>query len=109
MPRLVAASGGDADHIIVVAGLAVGERVVSGATFLVDSESRLQASIAQAAQTPSAPSPAQAGGNEPSCEADFDRQKMPDKWAECMKCETVHRGMGSMAADCKRAIARPWK
>lgn len=109
VPRIVSVGVGDADHVIVTAGLAAGERVVSGATFLIDSESRLQASIAQAAPSPSAPSPAQPGGNEPSCEADFDRQKMPDKWAECMKCETVHRGMGSMAADCKRAIARPWK
>lgn len=114
VPRVVAVSGSDADLIIVAAGLGAGERVVSGATFLIDSESRLQASIAQAvgqAPSPGAPrvAPAPGGGSEPSCEADFDRQKTPDKWAECMKCETVHRGMGSMTADCKRAIARPWK
>jgi Cu(I)/Ag(I) efflux system membrane fusion protein len=109
VPRVVEVSGSDAEHVIVVAGLAPGERVVSGATFLIDSESRLQASIAQAAQAPPSPSPSPAGGNEPSCEADFDRQKMPDKWAECMKCVKVHHGMGSMEADCKRAIPRPWK
>jgi Cu(I)/Ag(I) efflux system membrane fusion protein len=109
VPRVVAASGSDADHVRVAFGLAAGERVVSGATFLIDSESRLQASIAQAVPSSPPTSHAPGGGNDPSCEADFDRQKMPDKWAECMKCETVHRGMGSMAADCKRAIARPWK
>jgi hypothetical protein len=105
---VVAASGSDADRIFVGSGLTAGERVVSGATFLIDSESRLQASIAQTMQ-PSAASPPPAGGDVPSCEADFDRQKMPDKWAECMKCEKVHRGMGSMEADCKRTIPRPWK
>jgi len=34
---------------------------------------------------------------------------MADKWVECIKCEKVHRGMGTMEADCKNAIARPWK
>ena len=52
VPRLVTVSGADADHVIVAAGLTAGERVVSGATFLIDSESRLQASIAQAAPAP---------------------------------------------------------
>jgi len=52
VPRVVAVSGSDGDDVIVAAGLAAGERVVSGATFLIDSESRLQASIAQATQTP---------------------------------------------------------
>ncbi|MBX3233550.1 MAG: efflux RND transporter periplasmic adaptor subunit [Labilithrix sp.] len=47
-PRVVAVSGSDGERVIVVDGLAAGERVVSGATFLIDSESRLQASIAQA-------------------------------------------------------------
>lgn len=53
VPRAVTVDGSDAEHVIVVAGLAPGARVVSGATFLIDSESRLQASIAQAAQAPS--------------------------------------------------------
>ena len=43
VPRIVTVSGADADHVIVAAGLAAGDRVVSGATFLIDSESRLQA------------------------------------------------------------------
>lgn len=111
LPRTVVSRGGERDVIAIESGLSAGERVVSGATFLIDSESRLQASIAQAVQPSSSPAsqPPSPGGNEPSCEADFDRQAMPDKWAECMKCVKVHRGMGDMEADCKRAIPRPWK
>lgn len=112
IPRSVTVGGvGDGDRILIEAGLTPGERVVSGATFLIDSESRLQASVAQTTQAPpSAQTPS--GSNAmtgPSCETDFDRSKMPDKWAECMKCEKVHRGMGTMEADCKAAIAKPWK
>lgn len=111
VPRTVTVGASDADRVIVDAGLAAGERVVSGATFLIDSESRLQASVSQATQAPAAmPAPAGGGGaTGPSCDADFDRAKVPDKWAECMKCEKVHRGMGSMEADCKNAIPKPWK
>jgi len=46
VPRAVVAAGADGDRIVIGDGLAAGERVVSGATFLIDSESRLQASIA---------------------------------------------------------------
>lgn len=56
-PRVVAVAGSaglESDAIMVAAGLEPGTRVVSGATFLVDSESRLQASIARA--SPHAPS-----------------------------------------------------
>ena len=55
-PRVVATSGSDEEHVVVRSGLVAGERVVSGATFLIDSESRLQASIAQAVQAPAPPS-----------------------------------------------------
>jgi membrane fusion protein, copper/silver efflux system len=51
-PRIVATAGSDEERVLVRSGLAAGERVVSGATFLIDSESRLQASIAQAAKSP---------------------------------------------------------
>jgi Cu(I)/Ag(I) efflux system membrane fusion protein len=51
-PRVVATAGSDEERIVVRTGLAAGERVVSGATFLIDSESRLQASIAQAVRAP---------------------------------------------------------
>jgi Cu(I)/Ag(I) efflux system membrane fusion protein/cobalt-zinc-cadmium efflux system membrane fusion protein len=44
------------DHIIVLKGLRAGERIVSSANFLVDSESQLQAAIASFAPPPS-PSP----------------------------------------------------
>ncbi len=49
-PRVVTTSESDVGHVVVDAGLVAGDRVVSGATFLIDSESRLQASIAEAAQ-----------------------------------------------------------
>jgi Cu(I)/Ag(I) efflux system membrane fusion protein len=39
-------------RFVVRAGLEEGQRVVSGATFLIDAESRLQASLAQAAGSP---------------------------------------------------------
>ena len=48
-PRVVTLGAATDDTIEIAAGLAPGERVVSGATFLIDSESRLQASL-----TPSA-------------------------------------------------------
>lgn len=52
VPRVVATGGSDTDHVIIEAGLSPGERVVSGATFLIDSESRLRAAIAQAGAPP---------------------------------------------------------
>jgi Cu(I)/Ag(I) efflux system membrane fusion protein len=91
------------DKLVVRAGLGEGERVVSGATFLIDAESRLRASLAERVSTSSAPAPTSA------CDAEFDRTKYPEKWAECGKCEEVHRGMGSMVDDCKNAIAKPWR
>jgi membrane fusion protein, copper/silver efflux system len=57
VPRVVDVSGGDVGLVYVEAGLAAGERVVSGATFLIDSESRLQASIARAAPAPAPEAP----------------------------------------------------
>jgi Cu(I)/Ag(I) efflux system membrane fusion protein len=46
VPRSVVTSPGEKDMVVVDAGLSAGDRVVSGATFLIDSESRLQASLA---------------------------------------------------------------
>ena len=51
-PHVVAVSSDDGKDVIVEAGLTAGERVVSGATFLIDSESRLQAAIAEAQTQP---------------------------------------------------------
>ena len=47
VPKTVTIAGSDGDRV-VLDGLDVGMRVVSGATFLIDSESRLQASVAGA-------------------------------------------------------------
>ncbi|HEY6562396.1 MAG TPA: efflux RND transporter periplasmic adaptor subunit [Polyangiaceae bacterium] len=45
-PRAVVVAGEQAHRIEIARGLSGGERVVSGATFLIDSESRLQAALA---------------------------------------------------------------
>lgn len=57
-PRSVVVGRESASQIVIQAGLGPGDRVVSGATFLIDSESRLQASAAQTAQAADASSPA---------------------------------------------------
>lgn len=101
-PRVVSPGRDLDDGFEALAGVAPGERVVSSATFLVDSESRLQASLAQTGGKTSAPPPS-------ACDADFDRSKYPDKWAECERCEKQHAGMGSMVEDCKNAIPKPWR
>jgi Cu(I)/Ag(I) efflux system membrane fusion protein len=44
-PRLVDVGAEQGADVVVRSGLAAGDRVVSGATFLIDSESRLQASL----------------------------------------------------------------
>ena len=107
-PREVVLGEEQDETIAVREGISPGERVVSGATFLIDSESRLQASAVQAAMTaPRGPSRANPSEG-PSCE-EIDRPKFPEKWTECQKCTQIHRGMGSMEADCKNAIPKPWK
>jgi Cu(I)/Ag(I) efflux system membrane fusion protein len=101
-PRVVALGKDLDDGFEVLAGVAAGDRVVSSATFLIDSESRLQASLAQSGGGGAAPAPS-------PCDADFDRAKYPDKWAECRRCEKQHAGMGSMVEDCKNAVPKPWR
>jgi len=44
-PRTVVLGEQDGDQVAIQSGVSAGERVVSGATFLLDSESRLQASV----------------------------------------------------------------
>lgn len=90
------------NRFVVRSGLDEGERVVSGATFLIDAESRLQASLMVTSGGGSKAPPAT------GCEAAIDRAKYPEKFAECQKCEVVHKGMGSMVDDCKNAIPKPW-
>ena len=46
-PRAVQVTREREDAIEVAGGVVAGERVVSGATFLIDSESRLQAALAE--------------------------------------------------------------
>lgn len=47
-------------------------------------------------------------GTGPDCATEFDHAKQADKHMACVECEK-HRGMGAMEADCKNAIAKPWK
>jgi Cu(I)/Ag(I) efflux system membrane fusion protein len=103
-PRTVDVGREQGNDVVVLGGLNAGDRVVSGATFLVDSESRLQGSLGPGtASTGGAKAPR---GNR--CDASFDRAKYPDKWGECTRC-AIHRGMGSMEDDCINAIPKPWK
>lgn len=91
----------------VLEGLRAGERVVTRGAFLIDSESRLQAALME---TPtSSPSSRASSETGPDCETDFDRQRYPDRYNQCRACERMHRGMGTMEADCKNAIPRPWR
>ncbi len=101
-PRAIELGDQLGDRFVVLGGLSEGERVVSGATFLIDSESRLQATLTAA--------PAASAGAAPAgfCEREFDRDKFRDKYTECKKCE-AHRGMGTMEDECRAAIAKPWK
>ncbi|HQP34191.1 MAG TPA: efflux RND transporter periplasmic adaptor subunit [Polyangiaceae bacterium] len=51
-PRALQVGAESGDRVEVLAGLDKGDRVVSGATFLIDSESRLQASLAMTSAHP---------------------------------------------------------
>jgi len=107
-PREVTLGDEQGDMLTILSGVSPGDRVVSGATFLIDSESRLQASAAQVAiSAPAEPTNGNPGDGV-SCQQ-IDRAKFPDKWIECQKCTQVHHGMGSMEDDCKNAIPKPWK
>lgn len=102
-PRRVTTGATRDGRIQIREGLAEGQRVVTRGGFLLDSESRLQTSLAEAPRPRSAPpSPG-------SCPAEIDGGRFPDKLAQCLACEQQHAGMGAMADDCKRAIARPWR
>ncbi|MEO8182407.1 MAG: efflux RND transporter periplasmic adaptor subunit [Deltaproteobacteria bacterium] len=108
-PRTVRVGTQAGDRVQILEGVAEGDRVVSRGSFMLDSESRLQASLAAAP----APSPGPGGARPaelgPACEEAFDQQKYPDKFNQCRLCERQHAGMGNMVADCKNAIARPWR
>lgn len=53
-------------------------------------------------------SAAPGAGIGPDCATEFDHGKAVDKHMACVECEK-HRGHGTMEADCKNAIAKPWK
>jgi Cu(I)/Ag(I) efflux system membrane fusion protein len=111
-PRVVVTGERGGDRIEILKGLAEGERVAATGNFFIDSESRLRASIAEAPAplpTSGGAKPAPPPGSGPDCETDFDAARLPDKYQQCKACERVHRGMGTMEADCKNAIPKPWR
>lgn len=102
-PRRVRAGHRSGDKVQILDGLSPGELVVTSSSFLIDSESRLRATIEGTSEPGAAPAVPSA------CDADFDKTKFPDKHAQCRECERGHRGMGTMEEDCKNAIPRPWR
>ena len=105
-PRRVQVGARTDTEVQILAGVTEGETVVTTGNFLLDSESRLRATIeAQVSAMPAGVG----GGPGPSCASDFDGAKFPDKAQQCRQCELVHHGMGTMEEDCKNAIAKPWK
>ncbi len=100
-PRAVNVGVRSGDDIEILSGLAEGDVVVTTGNFLVDSESRLQASLSAAS--------AATASSSSDCERQFDAAKYPQKVEACRACEVVHRGMGTMVQDCKSAIAKPWR
>ncbi len=64
-PRRVWTGRGDGDRITVLRGLAEGDTVVSSASFLIDSESRLKAAIAGLTSAPGSSATPPAGGMPP--------------------------------------------
>jgi membrane fusion protein, copper/silver efflux system len=102
-PRLVQVGARARDLVEVRAGLIEGETVVEAGNFLLDSESRLRATIEGQHTSTDASTPAS------TCDALFDRARFADKYAACRACEVQHRGMGSMEEDCRNAIPKPWR
>jgi len=65
------------DHVIVLKGLKAGDRIVSSANFLVDSEAQLQAAIGSFAPPPPGAGAAAAAMNAPSEQAAIDFRTEP--------------------------------
>jgi hypothetical protein len=106
-PRAVKIGAHLKDRIEILSGVTEGETVVTTGNFLVDSESRLRAAIEGQTSGDNGPTGAPAAAS--ACDADFDKQKFPDKYQACRSCEIQHRGMGTMEEDCKKTIPRPWR
>lgn len=66
MPRVVAIKFQAGDEVAIASGLSGGEKIVTSANFLIDSESRLKA-VAQAAATPQTEGKPQSAPKTPSC------------------------------------------
>ncbi len=99
-PRQVRVGARSDSKAQVLEGLRDGDTVVTTGNFLLDSESRIRASIEGAVA-------ASAGGREE--EVPIDKTKYPDKYRQWKACEIEHRGMGTMEQDCQNAIAKPWR
>ncbi len=108
-PRRVKPGAHFGDRTEILDGVRAGEMVVTTANFLVDSESRLRAAIEGQMAGGAGTGTSTGAATKSDCDTLIDGQKYPDKAAACRACEIQHRGMGTMAADCKTAIAKPWK
>jgi Cu(I)/Ag(I) efflux system membrane fusion protein len=104
-PRRVVVGARSGDKVQILTGVADGETVVTTGNFLIDSESRLRAAIEAADTTPRAPETL----GDPGCRALFDIERFAQKYEQCRACEIQHRGMGTMAEDCRNAIPKPWR
>ena len=101
-PRRVKLGARAGSKIAILDGVSEGETVVTTANFLLDSESRLRATIEGEPSSTGAPAPPD------FCDANFDKARYANAYEQCKACK-VHRGMGSMEDDCRAAIPKPWK
>lgn len=117
-PRRVQTGARSNGKIAILDGLSEGDIVVTTANFFIDSESHLRAAVEGLAPGGSGPEPEGPPGTPPTapptrtspdCDKRIDKPKWADKYRECLQCEVVHRGMGTMEDDCKNAIAKPWR
>jgi Cu(I)/Ag(I) efflux system membrane fusion protein len=96
-PRAITVGAREGEWVEVRSGVSEGERIVTTANFLIDSESRLRAAIE-----------GQGSAGKPSaCDGQFDPARYLAQNQECRECERVHAGMGSMVDDCKAGIRKP--
>ncbi len=75
-PRVVQTGPAFDDSIVILSGLQPGDRVVSSANFLVDSEAQLQSSFSGSAAP--APAPPTASGSAPAAHANIDFSTSPN-------------------------------
>lgn len=109
-PRVVTLGQRASGRVQIASGVAEGERVATRGNFFLDAESRLRTSISTTVKPARPMGESQATPETgPDCDREFDAAAAPMKYQQCKQCERVHRGMGSMEADCKNAIAKPWR